>query len=363
MSVVAWLGLESLSSRPPVIWSDEMYDAAARMQEAIGVIAETHGSAGIDIDEDVDPNQTGLIGPEYTELFTTLGQLEAKRTTTNPDLAALMAYLLGRAGVGPGDTVAVGASASFPALMIATLTASEAIGAQPVAIISMGASSYGATRPDFDLLRIYQVLLAAGVVSTPPAAASLGGEDDVGADLDTDFRESLLERIRDSGVPLLHRAELRENVAMRMAIYLGEDGVGAVSDTALGPGVDRERPVAGRVKAFVNIGGNAANLGASPLVLDVAPGLSESLALPPAAQRGVLYEMSARGVPVIHLLHVRGLALRHRVPWDPNPLPEPGTTPLTSEEENRGPAFWLITVGYFAALLIIVGTRRGERVI
>jgi len=72
--------------------------------------------------------------------------------------------------------------------------------------------------------------------------------------------------------------------------------------------------------------------------------------------------MSARRVPVIHLLHIRGLALRYGLPWDPIPLPEPGSTPLTSEEANRGWAFWLITVSYLAALLIIVVTGRGESV-
>ncbi len=339
VSLVAWVALESLSPRPTVPWSEEMHHAAGRMLEAIAVIAGYHGTEGIRIDEAIDPNRTGLIGPEYTELFTTLGQLEAKRTTTNPDVAALMVHLLGEAGVSAGDTIAIGASASFPALMIATVTAAEAMGAHPVAILSLGASSYGATRTDLDLVRVYQLLLAAGVISTPPSAISLGGEGDVGSDFEPAFRERLLQRIRSSEVPLVHDPDLRENVARRMAIY--------------GPG---------RITAFVNIGGNAANLGTSPMVLGVAPGLNESLPLPPPAQRGVLYEMSALGVPVIHLLHVRGLALSHGLPWDPMPLPEPGTTPLASDQENRGRPFWLITGTYFATLLLIAVTARVGRV-
>ena len=47
---------------------------------------------------------------------------------------------------------------------------------------------------------------------------------------------------------------------------------------------------------------------------------------PPLPDRGVLFEMAAQGTPVIHLLHVRGLALRYGLPWDPIPLPAPGTT-------------------------------------
>jgi len=329
VSLLAWAGLESLSPRPRVTWSEEMHDAAERMREGIDVIAAHLGTMGIEIDEAIDPTRTGLIGPEYTELFTTLGQVEAKRTTTNPDVAALMVYLLRRAG-----------------------------GAHPAAIISLGSSSYGATRTDLDLLHIYRLLLAAGVISTPPSAISLGGERDVGADFEPAFRESLLDRIQGSEIPLLHDPDLRENVVRRMAIYLGAVDVAGASEIA----PEGERAAAGRVTAFVNIGGNEANLGTSPMILDVAPGLNENLPLPPSALRGVLYEMSALGIPVIHLLHVRGLALSHGLPWDPVPLPEPGTTPLIHDEENRGWPFWIITGGYLAALLVIVVTARVGRV-
>ena len=242
--------------------------------------------------------------------------------------------------------------------MIATLTACETMGAHPVAIISLGASSYGATRPDLDLLRVYQLLLSAGVISTPPSGISLGGEGDVGGDFEPAFRVSLLQRIRGSGVPLVHEPELRANVARRMEIYLGAGDVYTAGD----PPAERERTGPGRITAFVNIGGNAANLGTSPMVLSVAPGLNESLQLPPLEQRGMLYEMAARGVPVVHLLHVRGLALSHGLPWDPVPLPVPGTTLLTRNRENRGWPFWLITGAYFATLLVIAVTARVGRV-
>ena len=71
--------------------------------------------------------------------------------------------------------------------MIATLTASEAIGAHPVAIISLGASSYGATRANLDLLRIYRVLLVSrgGDLHAPGFRDFLWEEKkDVGADFE-----------------------------------------------------------------------------------------------------------------------------------------------------------------------------------
>ena len=171
-------------------------------------------------------------------------------------------------------------------------------------------------------------------------------------------REDLLERIRRSGVPLIHEPDLRENVARRMAVYRGAGEESVAGDSP----PSGEQFGAGRIDAFVNIGGNEANLGTSPMILDVAPGLNESLPLPPPGQRGVLYEMSERGVPVIHLLHVRGLALSHGLPWDPVPLPAPGSARLMRDEENRGWLFWLVTGGYFVVLLLIGVTTKSRRV-
>jgi len=318
------------------------------MQRAITTVSRFHETSGMAIDVSLDPNHTGLIGPEYTALFTSLGQLEAKRTTTNPDIAGLLVHLLHRAGVSAGDTIAVGSSGSFPALMIATLTAAEVMGAHPVTILSLGASSYGATRPEFNLLDVHELLTREGVLSTEPEAVSLGGERDVGADFDPAFREDLLLRIRATGIPLVEDPDLRRNVARRMALYLG-----ATVDI----------PAARwRLAAFVNIGGSEANLGTSPLVLRTQPGLNAELAVPPARQRGVLSEMAAQNIPVIHLLNLRGLALRYGLPWDPVPLPEPGTTRLKADVGARDWRFWLLTAAYFAALgLIAITWRAGDR--
>jgi hypothetical protein len=102
-----------------------MLAAAERARDAGAVVASAAAGAGVMAPATLDPNRTGLIGPPYSELLTTTGQLEAKRTTTNPDVAGLIAHLLRRAGAEAGDTVAIGASASFPALLIASLTAAE----------------------------------------------------------------------------------------------------------------------------------------------------------------------------------------------------------------------------------------------
>jgi poly-gamma-glutamate system protein len=306
-----------------------MLRASRAMDEVIASLRGHCEEEGLVLDALNDPNGTCLIGPELSPLFTTLGQLEAKRTSTNPDFAGLIARLLMDAGVGAGDRVAIGASGSFPGLLVAALAAVEALGGEPVTVLSLGSSSFGATRTDFHLLDLHRFMEDGGWVSRRPAAVSLGGSGDSGAGFDPDFRRSLIQEIRHEGIPLLDAPDLRANVVERMAVY-------------------------GEPAAFINIGGAEANLGTSPKILEVPPGLSEEMALPPLQQRGVLFEMAARGVPVIHLLHVQGLALRYGLPWDPIPLPGPGESGFRDSQREKGLTFWVVTACYFLALSIVV---------
>ena len=74
---------------------------------------------------------------------------------------------------------------------------------------------------------------------------------------------------------------------------------------------------------FVNIGGSFADMGTDGEVLKLRPGFNPAgeIFVPPPDRRGVVQEMARRGIPVIHLLFVQGLAERYGLPWDPVPLP------------------------------------------
>jgi len=314
-----------------------MMKAAASMEAGIEATARHCQESGIPIAPINDPNGTCLVGPELTELFTSLGQLEAKRSASTPDMAGLLVHLLSKAGVGPGDRVALGASGSFPALFLAAAAAVDALGAEPVTILSLGASSFGATRPEFHLLDLHELLQREGLLSTPPAAVSLGGSGDMGGEFDPTFREGLLQDLGGRGVPILQNPAIQLNVAERMALYGGVD-------------------------AFVNIGGAEANLGSSPRILSVPPGLVEpdEVDLPPVPERGVLFEMVSRGVPVIHLLHLQVLALRYGLPWDPLPLPEPGSTRLKDTHGGKNLLFWILTLGYLTVLGFVAFAGRKD---
>ncbi|MFC1545319.1 poly-gamma-glutamate system protein [Gemmatimonadota bacterium] len=331
VSLAALLSVQVFSPRRTLTWSVEMLGAARRMEEAIQVIQAGRS----DLISEHDLNATGLIGPEYGDLFTSLGDIEAKRTTTSPDMAALLVHLLESAGVERGDWVAVGCSASFPALYVAIMSATEVLGVHPVVIISFGSSSWGATDSRSTILDIHERLLDHGVITSHPAAISLGGTDDTGREFEPDVRGALMERIESSGIPFIREPDLRRNVAARMLMYAGEG---------------REEACA----AFVNVGGAYANMGTSPLVLDLEPGLNRELELPDQEKWGVLFEMAASGIPVLHLLHIRGLALRFGLPWDPVPLPEAGSAQFHDTEAGNGPLFLPIACLYLLSLAVTI---------
>ena len=88
---LAWLGF--CRGSPVPHWR-AMVAASERMAEVGAILADHRRTAEGGVDVTRDPNRTGLIGPELGELTTSVGHLEAKRTTTNPDMAGLIVHLL-----------------------------------------------------------------------------------------------------------------------------------------------------------------------------------------------------------------------------------------------------------------------------
>lgn len=320
----------------------EMSEAAALMARAEAAIRTCREGRGVPVDLSVDPNGTGLIGVERSAITTSAGRLEAKRTTANPAFAALVVSLLHTAGAGRGDVVAVGASGSFPALIVATLAAAKAMGVEPLVISSIGASEWGANITGFPWPAMEDCLRTAGIFDVVPIARSIGGEGDDGRDMDPAGRSLAAAEIRaGGGVPVLEEPSLERDVARRMSLYRkSADG----------------RPI----KAFVNIGGGWANLGVDAEVLKLAPGLDRRAFVPPPERRGVIQAMAAAGVPVIHLLNVRGLCERYGLPWDPRPLPGPGEGPFYRRAAADSRPAVLLTAAYIALVLAALAALRDK---
>ena len=319
----------------------EMARASDLMALASAALRDCRAARGVPVVPSDDPNGTGLIGVERSVITTSLGSLEAKRTTTNPDFAALVVWLLRDAGVRRGDIVGVGASSSFPALIVATLAAAEAMGVEPLVISSLGASEWGGNIPGFGWLEMEECLRREGLAGSAPIARSLGGEGDPGLDMDPEGRALIESRVRAGGVPFIDEPFLERNVAARMARY-------------------RESAGGRTLKAFVNIGGSWANMGADPEVLKIEPGLARSVFVPFPARRGVIQAMAAAGVPVIHLLNIKGLCERYGLPWDPQPLPAPGHGRIYRLAGARSWPGTALTAVYVLAVasLLLIGRRR-----
>jgi poly-gamma-glutamate system protein len=339
LSLLAFALTRSMARRPLKI-KEDMLKASVLMKNATETVKRCRVERGLTVNGKTDVNLTGLIGVELSPLTTSLGNLEAKRTTANPNFAGLIVSLFNEAGVKKGDTIAMGASSSFPALIIASLCAAKTMGLKTLLICSLGASQWGANNPDFHWLDMHRCLLQAGVIDVNPAALSMGGATDEGKDMSPEGRSLLFEAAQKSQVPFLNDPDLEKNVRERLRLF----------------GVERG---SAKIKAFVNIGGGYANMGTDSEILHVNPGIAVFRRLPPPQKRGVIFEMAARRIPVIHLLYIKGICERYGLPWDPRPLPEPGEGVIYARKATSGlPFFIIIGVYFFLAVLISILSSR-----
>ncbi len=342
LSVVFFVLLKRYPQKGPETFRNEMIQASKIMRDATEILKECRLERGFRINRNTDINETGLIGMEHSEITTSIGSLGSKRTSTNPNFAGLVVRLLRECDIQKGDAVAVGASGSFPALIVASLAALEALDLNPLWISSLGASQWGANHPQFHWLHMWQCLEKSGLFSFPPLALSLGGEGDTGEDMDEKGRQLLWDDINGSGLHFLNEPDLAQNVALRMELF--------------------EKEAKGKeIKAFINIGGSWSNMGIDSMVLHVKPGLNRIEKLPSLERRGIIYAMAAKGIPVIHLLYVRGLTQRYGLPWDPSPIPDPGEGALyrtTGERQKFLPGLEAVYVILVLFVLVLMLKRR-----
>ena len=239
-------------------------------------------------------------------LTTTLGELASKRTATNPDFAAALVRLLAALELARGTPVLIVVSGSFVGGNVAAIAAAEALGLRPIVIASLSASMWGAGEPEFNWLDMAQVLRERGVIRARTLAAVLGGDGAIGGSMDAAAVAALRASAARDGVPLV---EARPFAALVEAL-LGR------LDAALGDGV--------RPGAVVNVGGALVGLGSCRESYELAPGLSKRPLPCTTGTPGLAMRLSADGVPLLHVLNMRRLAVELGLPFDPVPLPTPG---------------------------------------
>ncbi len=234
-----------------------------------------------------------LIGEEYTPITTTLGSLEAKKLSIHPDFAAVAVELMTQAGLKPGDTIAVNLSASFPGLNMAVLAAVQAMRLRPVITSSIGASTWGANRPELTWIDMESKLWNEKLISWRSAGVSLGGGQDAGHGLSGEGMTMAVQTIRRSGLPIIYGRTLSESVEQRLAVYQQSSG---------------KIPA-----ALVNVGGNQTFFGRHGHNLFLRQGLIENYALAATVQDGLAYEFLRRHRPVIHFINIQRIASRYGI--------------------------------------------------
>lgn len=286
--------------------------AAQLMHHCTADLPELREASGLPITADTDPNLTGLIGPEYTDFTTTLGSIEAKRTSTNPAFAAVLTRYFLELGLQKGDVIAVGASGSFPAMTLATLCAAKSLELKPLIIYSLGSSMYGAGAWNFTLLEMLEHWRKQGRFSYTVLAVSLGGdEDQAGGLIFEEARDGFVRKAQTCGLPFINEPNLRASEQARMAVY-------------------KQAANGQPIRCFVNVGGASVNMGNRGF----AARLTNGLVLPETVRgltgdsttgaSGVAAAFLRQDVPVVHLLDMRHLALKNGLPLDPKPIPPVG---------------------------------------
>jgi poly-gamma-glutamate system protein len=121
-----------------------------------------------------------------------------------------------------------------------------------------------------------------------------------------DSREIIEKIVQNSGTFVIEADSIEENILQRMQLY--------------------KKSVRGQpIKAFVNIGGATPNYGNTNASITYPNGLVvDGPKIPDHPERGLIFEYQNLGIPIIHLLNIRDLALKNGLPIDPMPLPQIG---------------------------------------
>lgn len=314
----------------------QMLEATQRTRAAFEAVRKERLARGIQMDAADDPNGTGMIGPPYSGITTTLGALDAKRSATNPNVAAMLVDMLLSLGIGKGDRVAVNLSGSFPTLNIALLCALDTLEIEAVSIFSFGASTYGANMPSLTYGDMERLLYEEGLIAQQSIAFSVGGEGDMGLEMNAEERDAIVRRLGGYGYALLSIPDIDENIDARFAMY-----------HARGP-----------VAAFFNVGGNSLSFGPSAYMHLVHSGIVEEL--PREAEgHGLAQLFFAEGVPVIQLLNMKSLLPAYGLPVDPVPLPADGEGGVYFEYRYQTWAAFVL----LGAALLAAGWARVKRAI
>lgn len=282
--------------------------------------------AGVQLSNETDRLRTGFIGIEWSQLTTTLGSLEAKRTSADPLWGAQFVDWFDSLGLKTGDRIVIYSSSSFPAMLFSAIAAAESRRLEILLAVSLGSSTWGANRIEFPWPQISNVLLGGGYIKTRPAFYTLGGAAESGRDFSPEVVRLLKEISASEGTPLVIPETLEEAVRYKT-----------------------QNLIDFKPKLFISIGGSNANLGDSADAAEIPNGLL----LPEGANSypigtGVIASALSSGVKTLNILNIKKLAAESGIPWDP--------VRFIKMRYRLNP--WFTSFGLFAYLAVLFTHKR-----
>jgi len=309
-----------------------MFQAMQLSERWMGCIDSVVAVNQMPVTSPASTRHTGVLGIEWSEITTTLGSEEAKELSTNPLFASLVFRYLVDAGIDSNTTVGVALSGSFPGLAVSTLAALQMLCANAVIISSIGASSYGANRPELTWLDMENILSRKAGLQYHSAMVTLGGEGDSGAGLFDNGEELLLKAANRNNARLFIPSSYRAAIDRRMEMY----------DST-------------HISLLINIGGNHALMGNCPHGESIPFGFHRQLSSCYDNERGVIIRLAEHGIPVLHLLHIRAIASQYQIS-SPNPAFEGGVFTRTVYQKP----LVLLTLCLLLTSIIAAGKKKGE---
>lgn len=281
----------------PSKYYKEKKEASLLTKQAFDEIKTYKASLGIDNSLE-DIYDTSLIGERYTSITTTLGILESKRTSVNPNFAAVVIDMFIDAGIKKEDEIVVTFSGSFPALNIAVMAAIEVFNLKPLIMASIGSSSYGANNPNFTYVHMSNYLYEREIFKNKIDYVSLGGANDTGSEFDENIKLELLNYVENNNIKIINIQDFKENINYRLKL------------------IEKYTP---NYQILINVGGNLISLGKDEASFYqknglIKPHLTNIIAN--NQNKGLIEHTLDKKRPVIQLLNIKSLAYKYGIPYD-----------------------------------------------
>ncbi len=311
-------------------YSESMENAVSLTQKWFNIVREEKQKRNILSDAHSLVENNFLIGDDWSDITTTLGSLESKETSTNPDFAALVVRLLNEAKIKKGDAVGIVLSGSFPALSIAVLAAIQTMELDAIIMSSLGASTYGANQAEATWIDIEKWLRLYGDLQYSSTIISLGAGQDNGNGLTEEGKALLKTAAVRNHIDLYIPSDIEESIEYKTQIFQDNN-----------------------ISILINIGGNMASLGACSHSLNIPNGLQFSTNTCSDNDRGIIVKLNENGIPFIQFLNIKELAARYGIEVSPGIHYSKSTNLYSETKSNKYLTAFFLFIGSLSLYILL----------